>query len=172
MEWRSLVHAAMQYYFRHFETELGLDNEDLLDDFYTDLYDAETFTLRLFTLHTQSILSTFSTTSSTPVLVSNSAQIHTFTYPNAIIRAYNVPLTNNNAAGSTKAKVDVEGETPVDLGDVVVTGTAGRECSVVGRWENLPVGESVNIRMMIWAISNTAIMGATPTLVYEVEEWE
>jgi hypothetical protein len=110
------------------------------------------------------------TLSLVPVVVANSGFLHIFTYKNAIIRCHNILLLNS-AANKTNAQIDVFGEAPEAYAIASNEGTNGRTTTTIARFENLPLGISRQIRLMMFVSGGTGTMGENTQLVYEIEEY-
>lgn len=162
----------MQYYFRDYETELGLDNEDLFNNVLEDLYNAETFMNRKFRAVNLSFGSNRTTTSTTPVLLTGSIFQHTFTYPNARITLFNLAIVNSGTANLTRAKIDVEGETPDQEGFASNGGVTQRSMQAESTYENLPVGVELDISTFWFVTGGTGTAAANSELIYMIEEWD
>lgn len=163
--------SALSFYFRDYETSLGLDNEDFFNTLLKDLYDAETFTLIANRILRKDLSANFTTTSTSFVLVTNSSFSHGFTYPNARIRCYNVSVQNSNSGQSSYLEVDISGQTPTERQPSETNGSAQRDLTCVAVYENLPVGVGSTIRLMAKVSAGTATVVANSILIYEIEEW-
>ena len=171
-DWRRLVTAALYYYWRHKTDELSLDNEDMLDDLLADIYDAETFTMRKFTLHRQSITANFTTNSLVPVAVTNSNFNHTFTYPNAIVSCYNISNSNGGVVGQQNfIQVDCTQKAADSVAESVLAANT-KETMAVSQYSELEVGEVTSLRLIAWVTGNTMTIAQNVHLVYIIEEWE
>jgi DNA-binding protein Fis len=141
-EWRRIVASALTYYFRDYETDLGLDNEDLFNSVLVDLYNAETFTVRKYTARNQDIVSNQTQLNGTSATVANSSFPHTFEYPNAIIRCWAIALSGS-LAGTTSTALIV-----------------------------LPTGVEKTISLTLGATGGQATINANSILLFEIEEWD
>lgn len=162
----------MQYYFREYPTELGLDNEDLFNNVLVDLYNAETFVNRKFRAVNLSIGANRTTTSTTPVIITGSTFTHTFTYKNAKITVYNLELSNSGSGNLTRAIVDVSGEAAEQEGFASTAGTAQRDRVLESVYNDLAVGVSRTIGTKFFVSAGTGTANANSELIYMIEEWE
>jgi len=172
-EWRKIIASAIEeHLFHRAKDELTLDNQDLLMELYQDLYNFETYTMRIFTPQVIDIGVSKTTTSLVPVAVTDTGFNHTFTYPNAIIRCHNIVLSNSGAGGQTKVQIDINGESPEAYAIASNEGTNGRPFTTIARFEDLPLGVSKALRLMMFVTSGTGTMNENSFLVWEIEEWE
>lgn len=171
-EWRRIVASALQYYFKHYENELGLDNEDLLNNVLIDLYNAETYMSRHWRASTFNIGANRNTASLTPVLVTGSTLPHTFTYPNAKIRVSNVHISNATAGMIVRVEIGLEGETPLQSTFADNLGPTVRAFVIDAVYEDLPVGIELDIFLNFWVTGGTGTVFNGAALSFLIEEWE
>lgn len=171
-EWRELVAGALQFYFTHYNSELGFDNEDLLSAAILDLYNAETFTMRKFRLENVDIVSNQSQTSGTAAMVTNSNFMHTFEYTNAIIRCYGICLVGTIAASVATAIVELQGEIADERADAISEGVDPRELVAVCAYSNLPTGTPIRVSLTLGSLGGQSTIRANSRLLYEIEEWD
>lgn len=88
-EWRRIVASALTYYFRDYETDLGLDNEDLFNSVLVDLYNAEVLGMKP-TVYGVLLPANRTRTASSFATVSGSERSHQFTKAKAKITLKNI----------------------------------------------------------------------------------
>lgn len=126
---------------------------------------------RKFTLVQKSIGSNFTTSSTSPVAVTNSNIDHTFEFRNALIRCFNINMANGGVVGqSTLVEIEVISLTPIATGKAQVISTA-KEMACNALYENITPGLITTIRLLCSVSANTATIGVNSFLVYEIEEW-
>jgi DNA-binding protein Fis len=171
-EWRRIVASALTYYFRDYETDLGLDNEDLFNSVLVDLYNAETFTVRKYTARNQDIVSNQTQLNGTSATVANSSFPHTFEYPNAIIRCWAIALSGSLAGTTSTALIVLSGEATDSRADAMAKGTTARELVAVAKYSGLPTGVEKTISLTLGATGGQATINANSILLFEIEEWD
>jgi hypothetical protein len=127
--------------------------------------------MRKFTFQIIDLTTNQTTISLVPVAVANSGFNHVFTHKNAIIRCHNSVLSNSGAANLTNAQVDINGESPEAYAIASNEGTNGRSFTNVARFENLPVGVTKQVRLMMFVTGGTGTMSENSKLVWEIEEY-
>lgn len=171
-EWREIVAGALQFYWRHGKDGLALDNEDLLDDLLTDLYNAETFMGRKFTSGNIDLVSNKTTTSTSGVAIAGTDVVWTPTYPNWKITFYNMDVVNSGAGESTHIIVSVVGESASGFTAAHCSGTQRRQMMAQTRFTDKPVGVAKTARLS-WNVSGgTGTLNANSWLSYVIEEWD
>lgn len=169
-EWREIVASALQFYFRHDDTALALDNEDLLNNVLIDLYTAEPYGSLMATKTRQiGLLADETTTSATFVQVATMAYTHVFTKPKALIR-YTLFLVNSGANDSF-VRPSIDGAAGADNTIAKNNGNVGRTVVAVDRFEGItPGSHSVGLQMR--AGGGTARINSTFTPILEIIEYD
>lgn len=162
----------MQFYFTHYGSELGFDNEDLLSAAILDLYTLESVGMRAYRIEEKPIGSNFSSSSVTFVPVTNSNISHTFTYPNAMIRCHNIAIANTTNGQSTIVIAEIQGLASDQHGHAEQVGTVAREMVAMSLYSGIPTGVSQNLRLIMQVSGGTGAMASTSHLIWEIEEWE
>lgn len=127
--------------------------------------------MRKTTLQIIDLTANQNTLSLVPVAVANSGFNHTFTHKKAIIRVYNVTLTNSGATNTTEARPDISGLSPSSYAVAKNTGTNGRTLTTIATFENLAVGVLKTLRLMMNVSGGTGTMNSNSFLVWEIEEY-
>lgn len=170
-QWRRIVTSALYYYFKHGDSSLALDNEDLLDDLLEDVYNAETFTMRAYRPENKDIGANRTTTGTSGSQITGSDISHTFTYPNAVIRCHNIALSNSAAGNLTTAEINVSSEARDSAGNAINEGTASRELVATAEYSGLATGISRTISLFWSVTAGTGTINANSRLLWEIEEW-
>jgi hypothetical protein len=119
-----------------------------------------------------SIFANFTTNVLTFVPVTNSGVLHTFTHPNARIRAYNISAVNNTGAQSVLIYPEVQGILFYQhIGMLETIGIAQKEMTAIIQYANLPVGLAQTIRLMAQVTGGTGTVFQNSHILYEIEEW-
>jgi hypothetical protein len=166
-----LVAGALQFYFTHYGSELGFDNEDLLSAAILDLYNAEILVERKFTAYTIDIGANRSTSSATPVAVIGATFQHTPEFDNIKIRCSNIALSNSVAGNASQAQITLEGESPIQQTTARNRGTTERTFAIDAVHEGVEPGVELDIGLQFWATGGTATMHRNADLAFIVEEW-
>jgi len=127
--------------------------------------------MRVWTPQIINIGANKTTTSLVPVAVTDTGFNHIFTFKNAIIRCHNIVLSNSGASNLTSAQIDINGEAPEAYAIASNEGTNNRPFTTVARFENLTVGVSEQLRLMMFVSGGTGTMNANSQLVWEIEEY-
>lgn len=168
-EWRKIVASALQFYFRHDDTALALDNEDLLNNVLEDLYTAEAIA-GMETRTKEIVLGANLTTTSTSYTIMLDTEFsHTFTKPNAQIRwtAFIVNSANNN----TFIKPFLQSETGIYGAEGRNLGTTGRTITVSDTFEGIPAG-SLDVALQMKVSAGTGTINSGVTLICEILEYD
>lgn len=171
-QWREIVASALQFYFNHDESALGLDNEDLLNNVLNDLYTAESFGGMDTRVNTVVLPGTKTTTSTSFIAVPDSSFSHTFSKPNALIRCSNILARNNTVSQTCEVQIRVAGAAGNESGNGLVNGTTNQPLVAVARFEGIETGVSKAIELYFRANAGTAVVTALSWLVFEIEEYD
>jgi hypothetical protein len=166
------VASALQFYFRHDDSALALDNEDLLNTLLEDLYTAESFGGMLTTLANVTLPALQTTTSTVFVAVPNSSFSHTFTKPNAVIRCSNIVARNNSAGSLCEIQVRVAGANGAESGNAGTITSTNYALECVARFEGIETGVSKTVELYFRVASGTGVITANAQLVFEIEEYD
>lgn len=170
-QWRRLVTSALVYYYQHAETDLGLDNEDLLNSIIEDLYNAETSSLGM-------IAKTIAidpggnqtTTSASYVGLPGAGFYHTYSKANCLIRWSNIIL-NAPSAQTVTVKPNLVGLSPVAATEVRISGATLRTVTCAHVYEDVPAGSRET--RLDWKVSSgTATYTNANYLLCEIIEWD
>jgi hypothetical protein len=171
-EWRRIVASALSYYFRDFETDLGLDNEDLFNGVLVDLYTAESMANKLTIL---GILLAANRTrnQATFATVSGTEKPHTFTKPNAKVTYSNVRCDLSNTTQLGSLRVGLSAGSVVQQVETGCNSTTPRNVRVAAIFSGIPLGVSTNC-LLEFAASGGATITVYPAhnMLIEIEEWD
>jgi len=169
--WRELLAAAMTHFFLSDRSELSLDNQDLLDDFLLDLYDAENVgSLMKPNFRLKDLLSNKTTNSTimTPVAGSNVA--FTPTKRNFFVVCHNIALSNTGAQ-INEAEVRFNADTGYENCKAQGTGNP-RPLSAAAYFPDVVIGEEHDINLYFRTSSGTVTMQQGSSLLYEIVEYD
>lgn len=164
--------SALQFYFRHDDSALALDNEDLLNTLLEDLYTAESFGSTMKT-HAESVLLTGNpqTSSTTFVAVANSGFTLVPSHTKALVRVSNLSLISA-AGNNVEVQIECTHGTRVENGLVRVQSTSNREVDMAACFEDLPIGVEVTFSLAWKSSGGTASIGTGTGLVAEIVEYD
>lgn len=173
-EWRRIVASALQFYWRHGDSTLALDNEDLLDDLLIDLYTSETIGSAMkTTVYNVILAANRSTALTTFQAVTDTLVNHTFDHANAIIHYKNVVLYGSNASFFNEAKPRVNAADGSQIGLLRQAGNYGHVGVASAIFSGLSTGVSLPIQLYFRSTNgvNTAFVSNVMNLVLEVVEY-
>lgn len=171
--WRKLLAAAMTHYFQTDRSELSLDNQDMLDDFLIDLYDAEALNLNLFNRFILWALSAARTTTSiTMVIVTGSNFSHTPTHNTMLIRCFNMMGSTSGGGSTMQVEIRFNGVVGnIDTG-AQLFGSAARTMTLVSRFNAVSVGVAHDIALYFRVTAGTGTISDNTSMIYEITEWD
>lgn len=171
-QWRRIVASALYYYFKHDETELALDNEDLLDDLLEDLYTAEDMADKK-TILAVSLPADRTRTLSSFATVLGTELNHTFTKTNAKITYSNARVNVSSGAQLGSLRVGIASGTVVSRPEMGANSATARNVRASAIFSGIPTGVATQIRLEFAASGGaTVTVFAAHNMLIEIEEWD
>jgi len=170
--WRELLAAAMTHYFLSDRSELSLDNQDLLDDFLIDLYDAELIgSLMNIKPINVDLAANQTTTSTSFVALTNSGFAFTPTKPNVRIAVHNLHLANSGG-GQVQARIKFNAVYGNIETIALNLGTGQRPFMFSSLFTSVPIGAALSGQIDWKVSSGTGTAFGNNWLVIEVIEYD
>jgi len=128
---------------------------------------------RKHTFYPVDLVSNKTTTSPTPVQVSGSVISHTFTYKNAVFRAYSISVSHSVGGEGVYVEPVVSGESASGVVGGQSRGTNQREIFCAATFDDLTTGVARDLSLYwLRTSSGTATMSSGCIIVFEIEEWD
>jgi hypothetical protein len=171
-EWRKIVASALQFYFRHGDSSLALDNEDLFNNLILDLYTAEGIGVGVVNKVLNIDLgSNKTTTSAAFVLLAGSDFPYVPSKSNILVNVSNLQIVHSSA-GSVQAEVRVNGNSGDFVAYARMSGSTGRPMRASSVFSGLVAGVPITISTYWKTSAPTATASDNNWLVYEIQEWD
>lgn len=171
-QWRKIIAAALENYFRHGDEGLALDNDDLFNNLLNDLYNAEnigvSFSPRVLQ---KNISADRSTTSSTFVIVPSSNVAFTPTKANFRVTCHGISMLNSSNDDSF-VQVRFDGNEGGEQAIGRVSNTTAREVSCSAIFEGVSVGVEHDIALYFRRQANTNTISQRSELVFVIDEYD
>lgn len=152
---------------------MGLDNENFLDGLLLDLYTFEPIGNAVkSTIYEITLAATRTTTNANYVVVDGTEIVHTFAFPNAIVKYKNMSMVGS-AAGTTNDAVPTTASGAfVASARAFMTGTTPRNLEAMANYEGLNIGDPYEFALVFRATGGTASITVASKIIVEILEWE
>ena len=127
---------------------------------------------RIHTFYSVDILTSKTRASAGFAAVGDSQILHVFTYPNVIVRAYNIGMTISTAGLSGLVRPVINGVQSLNSIDAVVHQTTARELMAVASYSSIAAGSKTVELYFANGGSGTVTVNASQDVIYEIEEWD
>jgi len=171
-EWRKIIASALSFYWQEYESELGLDNEDLRNNLLVDLYNMEVQNVAIERrFQVVDIVSLRSTSAGSPTLVTGSDFLHTFTKPNVLVRCSNVSVAMNANGNIGHIRAVVGGVQPLSPAEGIMKVTDVRTLMCASFYGSMTAG-SKQVALYFYREAGTINVHQTTQLLFEILEWD
>lgn len=171
-QWRKIIAAALETYFRHGDEGIALDNDDLFNNLLNDLYDLETIGMSFSPRVLQKNISADrTTTSGTFVIVPSSNVAFTPTKANFRVTCHGISMLNSSNDDSF-VQVRFDGNEGTEQAIGRVSNTAAREVSCSAIFEGVDIGVERDLSLYFRRSANTATISQRSELVFVIDEYD